>query len=62
MFDFYRLPIDVPGVVNAEKVSDPYGKVEFIEREIQKAEGYHKEFFFPYIELHEFEAMLSRID
>ncbi len=44
MFDFYRLPIDVPGVADAEKGNDPYGKVELIEREIQKAEGYHKDF------------------
>ncbi|MDE5938440.1 MAG: DUF4276 family protein [Lachnospiraceae bacterium] len=58
MFDFYRLPIDVPGVLDAEKVSDPYKKVEIIEREIQKAEEYDGKFFFPYIELHEFEAMI----
>lgn len=58
MFDFYRLPTDVPGVVDTEKVNDPYEKVELIERAIQKAERYNKEFFFPYIELHEFEAML----
>jgi len=58
MFDFYRLPTDVPGVADAEKVISPYEKVELIEREILKAEGYDESFFFPYIELHEFEAML----
>ena len=58
MFDFYRLPSDVPGVTDAEKVSDPYEKVEIIEREILKAEGYDGNFFFPYIELNEFETML----
>lgn len=58
MFDFYQLPADVPGVANVEKVNDPYEKVELIEREILKAEGYGGNFFFPYIELHEFEAML----
>lgn len=58
MFDFYRLPADVPGVADGEKVNDPYEKVELIEREILKAEGYDESFFFPYIELHEFEAML----
>lgn len=58
MFDFYRLPTDVPGVLDAEKVNDPYDKVGVIERELQKAEGYDAKFFFPYIELHEFEAML----
>ncbi len=58
MFDFYGLPTDVPGVLDAEKVNDPYEKVGMIEMEIQKAEGYDVKFFFPYIELHEFEAML----
>ena len=58
MFDFYRLPADVPGVADIERINDPYEKVRHIEKEIQKAEEYGESFFFPYIELHEFEAML----
>ena len=58
MLDYYRLPADVPGVLDAEKVNDPYEKVGIIEREILKTEGYDEKFFFPYIELHEFEAMI----
>lgn len=58
MFDFYRLPTDVPGVAEAEKINNPYEKVEFIERKIQEKEKYDKKFFFPYLEFHEFEAML----
>lgn len=58
MFDFYRLPTDVPGAVAAGKVADPYEKVTLIEKEIKTAERYDGKFFFPYIELHEFEAML----
>ncbi|MCI9132672.1 MAG: DUF4276 family protein [Lachnospiraceae bacterium] len=58
MFDFYRLPTDVPGIADARKIHDPYDKVELIEREILKAEKGNEKFFFPYIELHEFEAML----
>lgn len=58
MFDFYRLPVDVPGVADAKNVNDPYEKVDLIEREILKAEACDGKFFFPYIELHEFEAML----
>lgn len=58
MFDFYGLPTDVPGVTEAAKVSNPYQKVEIIEREILKAEEYDGNFFFPYIELHEFESMI----
>ena len=58
MFDFYRLPTDVPGVADVGKVNNPYEKVELIERAILKAEEYDGNFFFPYVELHEFEAML----
>lgn len=46
MFDFYRLPTDVPGVADAEKINDPYEKVALIEREILQAEGYNGTFFF----------------
>ena len=58
MFDFYRLPSDVPGTTESASIMDPYGKVECIEKKIQKEEGFDDIFFFPYIELHEFEAML----
>ena len=58
MFDFYGLPADVPGVAYAKQVDDPYKQVEIIEREILASEEYDENFFFPYIELHEFEAML----
>ena len=58
MFDFYRLPTDVPGVADVGKVNNPYEKVELIESAILKTEGYDGNFFFPYVELHEFEAML----
>lgn len=58
MFDFYRLPLDVPGVLEAKKVVDLYEKVALIEREIREKEKVDEKFFFPYIALHEFEAML----
>lgn len=58
MFDFYRLPADVPGVADTAGINEPYKKVELIERKILEAEEYDENFFFPYIELHEFEAML----
>lgn len=58
MFDFYRLPTDVPGVADVGKVNGSYEKVELIESAILQAEGYDGNFFFPYVELHEFEAML----
>lgn len=40
MFDFYKLPTDVPGISDAEKENDPYEKVKIIEEKIRKAEGY----------------------
>lgn len=58
MFDFYGLPTDVPGVLDAEKENDPYEKVRIIEKAILENEKYDEYFFFPYIELHEFEAMI----
>lgn len=58
MLDFYRLPTDVPGVTDIAGINDPYKKVKFIERKMLEAEEYDGKFFFPYIELHEFEAML----
>ena len=58
MFDFYGLPHDVPGAAVAQKVRDPYEKIKLIERKMLNAEKYSEKFFFPYIELHEFEAML----
>lgn len=57
MFDFYGLPSDVPGVSDAEKLNDPYEKVELIEREIRNREGYNENFFFPYIALHEVDVL-----
>lgn len=58
MFDFYCLPSDVPGVSEAKKIVNPYEKAELIEREIRKKEEIDEKYFFPYIALHEFEAML----
>ena len=52
------LPTNVPGVADVEKVNDPYEKVELIEGAILEAENYDGNFFFSYVELHEFEAML----
>lgn len=56
MFDLYALPNDFPGYAEAEKVTDAYQRVQKIE------EGFGKdissESFIPYIQLHEFEALL----
>ncbi|AQS59184.1 hypothetical protein B0537_08900 [Desulforamulus ferrireducens] len=56
MFDLYRLPGDFPGMKTTERFADPYQRVAFIEREF--ALDINEEHFIPYIQLHEFEALL----
>lgn len=56
MFDFYALPSDFPGMDEIEKYIDAYGKVSVVERAM--AEKFQVRDFIPYIQLHEFEALL----
>ena len=56
MFDYYALPNDFPGHQAAQKLSDPYKRVEAIEDAFgEDIDDYR---FIPYIQLHEFEALL----
>ena len=56
MFDYYALPDDFPGYSDAQLLQDPYEKVEKIETAL--AEDIGDERLIPYIQLHEFEALL----
>jgi hypothetical protein len=56
MFDYYALPDDFPGFAEAEKVQDPYQKVQTIEQAFAGDVNDHR--FIPYIQLHEFETLL----
>lgn len=56
MFDLYALPSDFPKFEESLKILDPYKRVEFLENAMSEDIGYHK--FIPYIQLHEFEALL----
>ena len=56
MFDFYALPSDFPCMDEIEKYTDAYGKVSAVERAM--AEKFQVSDFIPYIQLHEFEALL----
>jgi hypothetical protein len=56
MFDFYALPDDFPGFLEARKISDPYEKVESIENAFKEDINHPR--FIPYIQLHEFEALI----
>jgi hypothetical protein len=57
-FDFYHLPDDFPGYTNAQKIENPYLKVEFLEKSLQDDVCRDSISFLPYLSLHEFEALL----
>ena len=56
MFDLYQLPTDFPGYEEASRSGDPYEKVKLLEGSLAKEMGDSR--FIPYIQLHEFEALL----
>ena len=56
MFDYYALPDDFPGFSEAQKLSDKYDQVEAIENALRKDISSRR--FIPYIQLHEFEALI----
>jgi len=56
MFDYYALPDDFPGFREAQKLSDKYDQVEAIENALR--EDISSSRFIPYIQLHEFEALI----
>jgi hypothetical protein len=56
MVDLYRLPADFPGIAKAAAIADPIERVRFLENELQ-ADLNHRQFV-PFIQLHEFEALL----
>ena len=56
MFDLYGLPTDFPRYADAAEVSDPYARVEILGTAMREAIGDRR--FIPYIQLHEFEALL----
>ena len=56
MFDLYGLPTDFPRYADAAEASDPYARVEILEAALSEDIGDGR--FIPYIQLHEFEALL----
>ena len=56
MFDFYALPNDFPDYVNTMQIQDCYEKVKRMEEKFK--EDIHSDYFIPYIQLHEFEALV----
>lgn len=56
MFDLYALPNDFPGFTDASRENDPYKRVKVIEDAFVK--DIESQRFTPYIQLHEFEALI----
>lgn len=56
MIDVYRLPPDFPGVREASMCAGPYEKVAVLERALGAEIGDPR--FVPYLQLHEFEALV----
>ena len=56
MFDLYGLPTDFPGYENASRAGDPYERIGILEDALK--EDFSDIRFIPYLQLHEFEALL----
>ncbi|HHN46970.1 MAG TPA: DUF4276 family protein [Planctomycetes bacterium] len=56
MFDLYALPGDFPGFPAVSQQSDPFQRVAVLENALKQDIGHPH--FVPYIQLHEFEALL----
>lgn len=56
MFDLYALPDDFPGFPEASTIYDSYVRVKALEKSF--SEAINEKRFVPYIQLHEFEALL----
>lgn len=56
MFDLYALPQDFPGYQNALRLPDPHHKAEYLQQALLNDIASQR--FIPYVQLHEFEALL----
>jgi hypothetical protein len=56
MFDLYALPEDFPGFLDARRQPDPYSRVGHLEAAFGNDISHRR--FIPYIQLHEFEALI----
>jgi len=56
MFDLYRLPSDFPAYEGGKLLGDPYARVKMLEGAFGQDIGRPR--FVPYIQLHEFEALV----
>jgi hypothetical protein len=58
MFDLYRLPETFPGYKEAKRTSDPLERAKILEEYFKKDISHPADRFIPYIQVHEFEALI----
>jgi hypothetical protein len=58
MFDLFHLPSDFPGFKTSCEKKDLYEKIRFLEEELKKDIKHPRDRFLPYLQAHEFEALL----
>jgi len=60
MFDYYAFPADCPALATSKAETDIYKKAKIIEDQMKQDVDHigHSIKFFPYIQMHEFEALL----
>ncbi len=56
MFDYYALPEDFPGFMESKRITNVRDRISFLEGKFFDEMG--SDVFLPYIQLHEFEALL----
>jgi hypothetical protein len=56
MVDLYRLPLEFPGLAESKRLASAYDRVSFVESQFKEDMGHPR--FIPYLQLHEFEALL----
>lgn len=56
MFDYYKFPVDLPGWDTCARTQDPYENVRLLESFFKS--DISDDRFIPYVQLHEFEALL----
>ncbi len=56
MFDVYALPEDFPGYTESRQIGEPYDRVAHLEKSLAREVDHRR--FIPYLQLHEFEALI----
>ncbi|NQS96872.1 MAG: DUF4276 family protein [candidate division Zixibacteria bacterium] len=58
MIDLYKLPRGFPGNAEAQTIRDKFSRISFLEDKLKTDINHPRNQFMPYLQLHEFEAIL----